>query len=182
MSNIAEIYSPGITNKYFGPAVVLKSSDEQGFISVNLNAHQEINQVYARIALQLTSPLKTGDEILVAGHDIDNLYIIGVFPASESPAEFALRHEIGGGAYIKIDESNSTPKLQVFTKRNELVVEYDPVSEKTRINVEKGDLEFSNQNGDIVFDTQQNIRLNGYMIELASHSNIQLSVADAFGQ
>jgi hypothetical protein len=81
-----------------------------------------------------------------------------------------------------IDDSSQSSTLQVFSKRNELLVEYDPESEKTRINVEKGNLEFTTHNGDIVFDTNQNIRLNGQAIELTSRSKVQLSVADAFGQ
>lgn len=182
MSNIAEIHSPEIKNQYFDTAIVIEGSDTQGFVRVNLMAHHESNQVYARLAIPLISPLNKGDEILVAGADIDNLYIIGVLSNKRPHVELPLRHNIGSGAYIMIDDSSQSSTLQVFSKRNELLVEYDPESEKTRVNVEKGNLEFTTHNGDIVFDTKQNIRLNGQAIELTSRSKVQLSVADAFGQ
>ena len=182
MPNIAEIYSPEIKSQYFDTAVVVEDSDTQGFIRVNLMVNREIIQAQARLAIHLISPLNKGDEILVAGADIDNLYIIGVLTNIAPHTELPKRHNIGSGAYIMIDDSSQSSTLQVFSKRNELLVEYDPESEKTRINVEKGNLEFTTHNGDIVFDSQQNIRLNGQTIELASRSSVQLSVSDALGQ
>jgi hypothetical protein len=182
MPNIAEIYSPEIKGQYFGPAVVMDVSETGGLISISLKSQREFNQAYARIAIPLISPLNKGDEILVAGAGIDDLYIIGVLTNIAPHTELPKRHNIGSGAYIMIDDSSQSSTLQVFSKRNELLVEYDPESEKTRINVEKGNLEFTTHNGDIVFDTKQNIRLNGQAIELTSRSTVQLSVADAFGQ
>jgi hypothetical protein len=182
MPNIAEIYSPEIKNQYFDTAVVVENSVTQGFIRVNLMVNREIIQAHARLAISLISPLNKGDEILVAGADIDNLYIIGVLTNKAPHTELPKRHNIGSGAYIMIDDSNQSATLQVFSKRNELLVEYDPESEKTRINIEKGNLEFTTHHGDIVFDSQQNIRLNGQTIELASRSSVQLSVSDALGQ
>jgi hypothetical protein len=182
MPNIAELYSPEIKSQYFGPAIVMDISETEGIISISLKSQHEFNQAYARIAIPLISPLNKGDEILVAGAGIDNLYIIGVLTNIAPHTELPKRHNIGSGAYIMIDDSSQSSTLQVFSKRNELLVEYDPESEKTRINVEKGNLEFTTHNGDIVFDTNQNIRLNGQAIELTSRSKVQLSVADAFGQ
>ena len=182
MPNIAEIYSPEIKNQYFDTAVVVEDSVTQGFIRVNLMVNREIIQAQARLAIPLISPLNKGDEILVAGADIDNLYIIGVLTNIAPHTELPKRHNIGSGAYIMIDESNQSATLQVFSKRNELLVEYDPESEKTRIHVEKGNLEFTTHHGDIIFDTKQNIRFNGQAIELTSRSKVKLSVADAFGR
>lgn len=182
MPNIAELISPDINSQYIGPAVVMGNGDDEGIIKINIKSQQECDQGYARIAIPLSQPLAKGDKILVAGANIDDLYIIGLLSVKQPQAKCPQRRDIGNGAYITIDESNQLPSLQVFSKRNELLVEYDPESEKVRINVEKGNLEFTTQNGDIVFDSQQNIRLNGQTIELASRSNVQLSVSDALGQ
>lgn len=182
MPKIAEIYSSEIPGQYFGQAVVNDIGDKEGYICINLKSQHNLNQVYARLATTLLQPLKKGDEILVAGVEFDDLYVIGVLNLKEQYAESPLRHNIGSGAYIMINETNQKSTLQVFSKRSELLVEYDPDTEKTRINVEKGNLEFSTHNGDIVFATQHNIRLKGNTIELSSKSKVQLSVADAFGQ
>jgi len=182
MSNIAELYPAGTKNNFFNPATVVKGSDKQGFITINLMGGRESRQASARIAITLTHPLESGDEVLIAGEEASSLYVIGVLTNNESQVHLPQRQEIGNGAYVMINESADSSALQVYSKRNELLVEYDPESERTRINVEKGNLEFTTQDGDIVFDTRQNIRLNGETIELASRSAIQLSVADAFGQ
>ncbi len=182
MPNIAEIYSPEIKNQYFETAVVLEGRNSHGIVRVNLMVQHEIHQAYARLAIPLISSLDKGDEVLIAGMDIDNLYIIGLLTQKTPQAELPLRHNIGSGAYVTIDESSQSHTLQVYSKRNELLIEYDPESEKTRINVEKGNLEFATHEGDIVFDTNKNIRLNGQTIELASRSSVQLSVSDALGQ
>ena len=182
MPNIAKLYPSGSNNQHFNSAEVVETCDKQGYIAVNLIGQGESKKVYARIAVPLIQPLINGDEVLIAGENVDELYVIGVLSNNSTQAQLPHRQDIGNGAYVMIDESKQTSTLQVFSSRNELIVEYDPESEKTRINVEKGNLEFTTQDGDIVFDTSKNIQLKGNAIELASRSNIQLSVTDAIGQ
>lgn len=183
MPNIAKLYPvEEIKNQHFNPAVVVGVCDMQGYIAVDLGEKYETSQVRARIAVSLTKPLSNGDEVLIAGESADNLYVIGVLSNNTAQIKLPHRQDIGNGAYALIDDSNQTSTLQVFSKRNELLIEYDSASEKTKINVAKGNLEFTTQDGDIVFDTNQNIHLNGHNIALESHSNIQLSVTDALGQ
>lgn len=182
MQNIAKLYPSGSKSQHFKSAVVVETCDKQGYIAVNSNAQDESRKVYARIAVPLLQPLIKGDEVLIAGENVDDLYVIGVLSNNAPQVQLPHRQDIGNGAYVMIDESKQASTLQVFSSRNELIVEYDPESDKTRINVEKGNLEFTTQDGDIVFDTSKNIRLKGNTIELASRSNIQLSVTDALGQ
>lgn len=181
MSNITKLYPSGVNNQQFNPAVVIKEVDESGFIALDLKQLPQTQLVYARIALPLTQPLGLGDEVLIAGDDIENLYVIGILNLV-TDAAISDHQEIGYGAYIVKGDSSTSPSLQVFSKRNELLIEYDAASEKTRINIEKGNLEFSTQAGDIVLDSSQNIYLNADTIDLESRSNIQLSVKDSLGQ
>ncbi|MFK5947444.1 MAG: DUF3540 domain-containing protein [Methylococcales bacterium] len=181
MSNITKLYPSGNNNQQFNPALVIKAVDENGFIALDLKQLHQTQSVYARIALSLTQPLAIGDEVLIAGDDTENLYVIGILNMV-TPAVSTAHQEIGYGAYIVKGESATSPSLQVFSKRNELLIEYDAASEKTRINIEKGNLEFSTQEGDIILDSSQNIYLNANTIDLESRSNIQLSVKDALGQ
>ena len=180
MSNIAKIYPEGTQSQQFRAATVSSGSDEQGFIAVDFSESHGSGHVYARVAVPLVQALAAGDEVLIAGEG-DKLYVIGVL-STRSPVRSLQRHDIGNGAYVMMDETKQSPTLQVFSGRGELVMEYDPESEKTRINISKGDLEFATQDGDIVLDSSQNIQLKGNAIELAGRSNIQLSVTDALGQ
>lgn len=181
MSTITKLYPSENNNQQFNPAVVINVVDENGFIAVDFKNQQQTQSVYARLALPLNQPLNIGDEVLIAGDDAENLYVIGILKLV-TPAANSARQEIGHGAYIVMGESKSSPSLQVFSKRHELLIEYDAASGKTRINIEKGNLELSTQQGDIILDSSQNIRLNANTIDLQSRSNIQLSVKDALGQ
>lgn len=181
MSNITKLYPSGINNQQFNPAVVTKEADQNGLIALDLKQLHQTQLVYARIALQLNQPLSIGDEVLIAGDDIDNLYVIGTLNLVKTAA-ISDHQEIGHGAYIVKGESTNSPSLQVFSKRNELLIEYEAKSEITRINIEKGNLELTTKAGDIVLDSSQNIYLNADTIDLESRSNIQLSVKDSLGQ
>ncbi len=182
MLNIAEKVTQGVRTRYFGAAEVVGASEKEGILQVRLTEYKCNIEVLARIAVSLIHTLGEGDEVLVAGDDINKLYIIGVLTNKVQPVKECRRINICDGAYSEIDNSSKTPVLQVFSKRKELLIEYDPGSEKTRINIEAGDLEFTTQSGDIVFDSSQNIQLTGQMIEMKSHAGIRLGVIDSIGK
>lgn len=184
MNNVAKLY-PNDLSHYCGPASVIRSKDSTGLVSVRLLDFKEPLELSARIAVQFMDTVDEGDEVLVTGDIYRGVYIIGLLTTTNKA--FDGNHnsnqlDIGKGAYAKTDTSNASPKLQLFSKRNELIFEYDAETEKAYINVESGDLEFITQKGDIVLNSANNIQLKGQNIELAGQSGIQLAVVDAIGQ
>ena len=181
MSNIAEIISDEMIS-HFGPGRITAGNNSDNVAGVQLSTSLGNKHVQARIATPLAYPLSVGDEVLVAGDDIHNMYVIGVLFQGKKDEASAQRLDIGGDAYITLDRSAGAPVLQVFSKHQELLLEYEPESERTHIHIAKGNLEFSAQNGDIVFNSRQAVRVNGEVIDLAGCSSVQLSVKDMVGQ
>ena len=184
MLNITELYPKEISTNYLGPAKVIESGENQGVIHVRLMAHQEESEAMARITAPFIDSLDEGDEVLVAGDIISDMYVIGLLTSNKNHKKKLgpEKLEIGNGAYAMVDETSESSALKLFSRRNELLIEYDPESEKTRINIDSGNLEFITQNGDIVFNSANNIQLKGQNIELAGRSGIRLSVIDTIGQ
>lgn len=179
MSNIAKIYSAGLSHQ-FNPAIVLDDEVKNGCITVNFQQVGMSSPVLARLAISLDVALAVGDEVLIAGQNVELFYVIGVLSQLNSSSK--QRHDLGDGTYALIDNGKDTPGLQVYSENEELLIEFDPASQKTKINIEKGNLEFTTQDGDIILDSSHNIKLKGNQIDLASTSSIQLSVGDALGQ
>jgi len=184
MFEVAELYPKEMSSNYFGSAKVIGTGEKEGIVSVRLSAHREESEVMARIAAPFIDSLDEGDEVLVAGENYHDMYVIGLLTCNKNlgAKSGSEKIQIGNGAYAMIDESSELPALKLFSRRNELLIEYDPESEKARINIDSGDLEFMTRNGDIVFNSANNIQLKGQNIELAGRSGIRLGVIDTIGR
>ncbi|MDX2440594.1 MAG: DUF3540 domain-containing protein [Desulfobacterales bacterium] len=184
MINVTELYPKEKSASYLGPAKVIESAEYEGIVRVRLTTHQEESEASARIAVPSINSLVEGDEVLVTGDVFGDMYVIGLLTVNKShkkklrPEKF----EISNGAYAMLDETSTSPAFKLFSRRNELLIEYDPESEKARINIDSGDLEFMTHNGDIIFSSANNIQLKGQNIELAGRSGIRLGVIDTIGQ
>jgi len=184
MINVSKFYPKEMSTHYLGRAKVIGFTDNEGIIRVRLLEHQGECEASACIAVPFAGSLKVGDEVLAMGDVFSDMYVIGVLTSKNSHMK-KLKLEklkVSNGAYAMVDETLDSPALKLFSKRNELLIEYDPESEKVRINVDSGDLEFLTRNGDIIFDSANNIQLKGQNIELAGQSGIRLGVIDTLGQ
>ena len=183
MMNVTELYPKEMSTNYLGPAKVIESGENEGVVRVGLMAHQEKSEVSARITAPFIGSLEEGDEVLVAGDIFSDMYVIGMLASVKNHKTTGPEKlEIGNGAYAMLDETSESPALKLFSRRNELLIEYDPESEKARINIDSGDLEFMTRNGDIVFNSANNIQLKGQNIELAGRSGVRLGVIDTIGR
>ena len=184
MMNITELYPKKMSSNYIGPAKVIGPGEKEGIVRLLLTTHLEESEASARITAPLIDSLEEGDEVLVAGENYSDMYVIGLLTSNKNHKKKlgAEKLVISNGAYAMVDETSESPALKLFSRRNELLIEYDPESEKTRINIDSGNLEFMTQNGDIVFNSANNIQLNGQNIELAGRSGIRLGVIGTLGQ
>ena len=164
--------------RYFGPATVLLIDDDASRVRVRVDARSEEHALWARMAVAVPHGLSVGDDVLVAGEERDGLYVIGILNATSRVD----RVDLGGGARAEVEESSGAKALRVFSRRNELLFEYDAGTEKARITVESGDLEFATSAGDIVFRSANDVRFAGREIDLAARQIARLSVTDAGGR
>lgn len=181
MNNVAKLY-PKEPSYYCGPASVMALTEGDDAVRICLLAFNDKIEVNARLTVPMMDSLSIGDEVLVTGDVFGELYVIGLLASPDKQAETVRTEklDIGNGAYALVDGESSAFKL--FSKRNELLIEFDPESETARINIESGDLEFTTGKGDIVLNSANNIQLKGQNIELAGQSGIQLGVLDSIGQ
>lgn len=189
MPNVAELYPLVTETRYFGPARVLETDESENSVRVRIEEMPGNPETWCRVALPFKYDFIQGDEALIAGEDVENLYVIGMLThrnsQSSARTETSSELKMDNGAYALIDDSIDSSEsgiLRVFSKRKELLFEYDPVAEKARVMVESGDLEFATQDGDITISSARNIRLDGQEIDIRSRSGIRLGVADIIGQ
>lgn len=182
MSNIAKLYPQTMKTNYFGAAKVVETNQSDGILRVRVALPQKNTMGWARLAIAGIDVLQIEDEVLIAGEDINHLYVIGILSLKKRSDVVLKKQEIGNGAYTVTDKSSTTPMLRVFSKRNELIFEYDPISEKTCVNIESGHLEFTTRKGDIIFNAEKNIKLKGQIVDISSKSGIKLAITDAIGQ
>jgi len=86
-----------------------------------------------------------GQEVLLAGDNADELYVIGVLapPKTREPAEFN-------------------------TRPDEVQFEYDPRSKKGRLSMPHGSLDLVAEEGDINLRAAKNVRIDGHSVEMNS--------------
>jgi hypothetical protein len=162
MTNFPEMLGILSAVSFFGPAGVIERNETDGRYRVSLSrpdGEEGILTPWASLAIPLPRDLRCGETVLVAGGSDRDLYIIGV--PDFRPAEPAMHNclELPGGGKAEITGIPSAEKLQVFSGRGQLIFEYDPHTEKCRIDAPSGDMEFQAGDGDIVFTSSKSIRL-----------------------
>ena len=64
------------------------------------------------------------------------------------------------------DSEKESEVLQVYSARKELIFEYDPAGEKARVNIARGCLELSTEDGDIDLRSARNVLISGHTLEM----------------
>ena len=132
--------------RYFGPAVTTEDERENGRVLVRMDGRGPRPLCTARVAVARQTPLVMGQEVLLAGDNPEELYVIGVLtpPKTREPDEF-----------------NTQP--------DEVRFEYDPKSRKGRLSMPNGSLDLVAERGDINLQAAGNVRIDGESLELNSN-------------
>ncbi len=170
MNRIATAVKSLSAETRFDSARVVEDERGDGTVQVNLDRPGPRAIITARVAVSRTAPLAVGDSVLVAGDPSAELYVIGTLgPFSPEPlSPRMLRTEHGARAVLSEDAATKSRVLQVYSPRDELVFEYDPVGEKARVNISRGNLELSTGDGDIELRSARTVRIGGRAIEMNS--------------
>ena len=123
MPNVAELFPLVTGTRYFGPAKVLETDESDRLVRVCSEGLPGKHETWARVAIPFEERLVAGDEALVAGEDIENLYVIGLLTKKGPSASPYQRLTLADGTCAAIDGSSESPTLRVFSKRNELLFE-----------------------------------------------------------
>jgi hypothetical protein len=151
---------------YFGSAKVVELDSDAVKVKMQLMGRERM--VSVRIAIQHSSPIGINDEVLIAGSHLNEMFVIGIISNSFTTSDKTLK--TGNGAYASLSNSASSQesKIQVYSPRNELLFEYDPVKEHAKVNVSKGNLELCTEDGDIRLNSANAVQINGHVIDMNS--------------
>lgn len=168
MNRIAAARAPLSGGIRFDPARVVEDERDDGTVQVNVDRSGPRAIVTAQVALSRTARLSAGDRVLVAEDSSAERYVVGRLGpfGVEPPSPAVLRTESGARAVLAEDAGGPSGVLQVYSARNELVFEYDPVGERARVNTPRGNLELSTEEGDIELRSARDVRIGGRAIEL----------------
>jgi hypothetical protein len=159
-----------------GPALVLEVEESGSFIQVQVENDYQISEIRVRKAI--STEINPGDTVLILGENPDNIYIIGILEQKELHESSKSRIILEGGTHAtRVGES-----LRVFSRKRELLFEYDEKNGKAKINLDSGDIEFITRNGNINFAASKDILLNGQTIGITSRSGTIVGTTDSQGQ
>jgi len=166
MSNLAEKYPWRRENRYLGEARVVQTDDNSSRTMVRLSAAAVNAEVWALMAIAGAPRLAPGDTVLVAGEDLEDMYIIGLIKTASLPPQTIA---LSGGTSAEASGNPGEQTMKVFSAKKELLFEYDEVAGKARVNMPTGDLEFVTENGNISFQSGQDISFHGRQVDLNTH-------------
>ena len=152
---------------YFGSAKVVEHDQTKGLVSVTAHLMGSEHIVKARMALPQVSALSADDEVLIAGSTLTELFIIGVVSSSATVGR-SLKTKTGAYATLSNTPVSCAEVIQVYSPRNELLFEYDPVKEQAKVNVSKGNLTLCAEEGDICLNAARSVQINGNSIDMTS--------------
>jgi len=148
--------------KYFGAATVLSYEDDEKTAVIELKTETGKFNTLGKLAIPNLASLKTGDFVLAAGNDINSLYIIGLI--SHSGPDDTIEKVI-----VK------DKPIQLINKKGELIFEYDPKTNGSRVNIQHGGLDFITHNGNINFISKRGkIKMNSVELDITNkHTSIK---------
>ncbi len=190
MPNTAKVYELTKKTPCFGPALVLAVDESANLVQVRLLKTTGRAEVWCRPVLSLAQSLILGDEVLVMGEKIDDIYIVELLAHSRTAgvdradATTPAAAKTKTGAFVVIDTKENTvghEVIKVFLNQKKLIFEYDAKAEKARIFVPSGDLDLMTDRGDIGLNAAGKIKFNAEKIELTGRSEVSLGVSRLTG-
>jgi len=167
MINTAELYDSRNHTPFLDTARILTIDNKKRTAKIYLDSLSGVQNLYAVLALSFEVELAHGDRVLVTGDNLDTIYIIGVLSVKS-----ATKIRSKDGAYAQLVDANGRSFLQIFSKQNNLIVEYDTKNNKIRVDSENGALEIS---------AAESLILKGETISLEGKKQINASVQDLSG-
>ncbi len=176
MSELTENYPWMTQTRYMGPALVLEVEESGSYIHLQLENDFENKEIRARKAI--SENVNPGDTVLIMGDDPDQIYIIGILEQRTVKESSTNRILLEGGTHA----TQAGQSLKVFSRKKELLFEYDEKNGKAIINMESGDIEFITHNGNINFAAGKDILLNGKTVGITSRAGTVIGSTNSEGE
>lgn len=168
--------------KYFGPATVIDFDEDKNLVLLKINGINGDAEAWSRLAIPYNHKFILGDEVLAAGEDINEMYVIGILNLSSKNAAEENKLSLENKSHTVKNKTGQSEKFKLHTESGELIFEYDEEKRKYRVNVKAGDIEFVSD-GSISFISKENIHFkSSQSIEMECRSGMRFSILDLIGK
>jgi hypothetical protein len=158
------------------PATVTGPCDPDGTVRV-CRAHDAADG-YARLATYPRPPLGAGDEVLTLTDAGGQMYIVGVLTCKREAPDAAAGIRLADGAAARLDGPPENQSLKLYSRDNELLIDYQSDTGNVIVHAPSGNLEFSADKGSIGFHSAGDIRMDGHHVGLTARNDLHLGVQD----
>ncbi|MCB2147255.1 MAG: DUF3540 domain-containing protein [Deltaproteobacteria bacterium] len=135
----------------------------------------------ARLAVYPRPELEPGDEVLTMTDGSGRAYVVGVLSCNTEKKSRSGQLRLANGAYARIDRSLADESLKLYSKENELLIDYHCGTGTVKVNVASGNLDFTTTNGSIAFHSAKDIHMDGDCVAVNARNDIRMGVRDPHG-
>ncbi len=183
MLSIASNLSKIDSQKYIGPAKVLKTDGKEGLVLLEIKKNNITMETWAKTALAHEAQFFPGQSVLALGDEINGMYITGLLDLNipetkESQPIFTMNN----GIYGLINKKERDQTFKLMSDSGRLIFSYDSKTRKSTINIHSGDLDFVTHQGKINFKSVEDINFTSEQsVNIKGGSGINLGTADSSG-
>lgn len=159
------------------PGTVTGSCDPDGFVRI-CRADGSADG-FARLAIYPRPPLVAGDEVLTMTDAGGQAYIVGILACNGDELDAAARIRMADGAIARLEGPPDNEALRLYSRDNELLIDYQSETGTVIVHAPSGNLEFSADNGSIGFHSAKDIRIDGNHVGLNARHDLHLGVQDS---
>jgi hypothetical protein len=131
---------------------------------------------HARMAIYPQPTLAPDDEVLTLTDGSGKTYIIGILSCGKQEKRPGAKIHLADGAVARIDRTSNNESLKLYSRKNELLIDYQSQTGTVRVNAASGNLEFTAANGSIAFHSAKDIRIDGNHVGINARTDLQLGI------
>ncbi len=169
MENIRPILNHTLPGDFVGAGTITTSLDGVPYYMVDIPLRDGRREVLAARAAGLAEIPACGDRVLCVNGGEGTVYITLLLERAQPAAGCEGTGESADRAGAATVYRDGTRLLEVRDRRGELIFEYDPDHDRSRVIVNTGTLDVSAPEGDIRFSAGGRIHLKGSVVELGTN-------------
>jgi hypothetical protein len=168
MEKIRPILKNALPGDYVGAGTVTTALAGVPYYTVNVGLRDGNREVLATRAAGLADVPGVGDRVLCVSSGDGAVYITLLLERAQPVAECGEAGSPNDAAGTATVFRNGARLLEVRDRRGELIFEYDPDNDRSRVIVNRGTLDVSAPEGDIRFSAGGRVQLQGSVVELSA--------------
>ncbi|MEN8133820.1 MAG: DUF3540 domain-containing protein [Pseudomonadota bacterium] len=170
MENIRPIIQNTLPQDYVGAGTITSVQDGAPYCMLRVVFQSRSLEVLATKAAGLVDEPVAGDRVLCVSGGEDTVYITMILEKAKKAAVNGEAMSMSEKAKSKIINKKDRQVFAVYNKRGELIFEYDPKNDRSRVIMESGSLDVAAPLGDISFSAGGRIRLESCSVEMNAKS------------